>query len=492
MSRESASEVGNLLADKWRILRRLGAGGMGTVYEASHRNGKRVAIKILHADLRSNEQARARFVREGYIANRVNHSGVPSVLDDGETADRGAYLVMDLLHGETLESRTRATGENRAKLSLPEIRQITLTVLDVLSAAHDQGIVHRDIKPSNVFLSTDGSVKLLDFGIARMRGVPEQDSVTLSHGGVALGTPAFMAPEQARGHWDEVDCRTDIWSVGALMFALLTGRNVHQGQSSNELMILSATSPAPPIASIRSDLPPDFARIVDRALSFHRELRWPDARAMHSAIRSLQVQPQPDEFAAITHNSCAIESPRASTTSDQLNAVVEGPRKLPRSAWLPLAAAALCCFFTVVWLAGSRAVQAATPAHGAVTATSQAAIPADHAVTATSQAAIPAGRAVMPSGSPQDVQPAEPATSPAPTDAAVLAASPSNAIVRAPRGVDLARKSGGRVAAPSHAALAENPTPLRPGSSATAAPDRPVPALTPAGSGADDWLERRK
>ena len=352
-----ALAIADLLCDKWRILRVLGAGGMATVYEAEHRNGKRVAIKVLHPELRSNKQARARFLREGYIANSVDHPSVPSVLDDGETIERDAFLVMDLLHGENLEARRKG-----GRLSPHEVRHIGSAVLDALNAAHDKGIVHRDIKPSNVFLTTDGSVKLLDFGIARMReSIQEQDgTLSLSRSGSTLGTPSFMSPEQARGHWEEVDSRTDIWGVGALMFALLSGRNVHEGQTPNDLMIVSATVPAPPIASIASEVPADLARVVDRALAFHRELRWPDARAMKRALESLTLMPTPNDTAAEREPN-ASESTVAST-SDQLCAVVEGPRRSGRAVVLPLASALALGVLVLAWLTASP-IDASTATH---------------------------------------------------------------------------------------------------------------------------------
>jgi len=453
--------VGSVLCDKWRILRVLGAGGMATVYEATHRNGKRVAMKILHSELRTNEQARARFLREGYIANRVDHPNVPSVLDDGETSDCDAFLVMDLLHGETLETRNKA-----GRLSLHEVLRIALALLDVLAAAHEKGIVHRDIKPSNVFLSTDGAVKLLDFGIARIREVmPEQDCATLSRGEFALGTPSFMAPEQARGHWDEVDARTDIWSVGALMFALLTGRNVHQGQTIHELMILSATAPATPVASLRPELPADYARVVDRALSFHRELRWPDARAMHSAIRSLLQKAGLGELAASTESSSLLECTVASTT-DQLSAVIEVPRLSRRSGFLSLAGAALLASASLAWLASTDA---------------------GHAVPAPTRAVTAKG-----SEHPRDAQPA-PVTAPLPrTEVPRVFPPPINSSVLALGGVGAPRKSRPRSVAQNHMANLEESKGAKQVAPAASAPEPTLLTDAPGAPAADTWLERQK
>ncbi len=350
--------VGGVLCGKWQIVRQLGMGGMAVVYEASHRNGKRVAIKVLRADFRANKLARSRFLREGYIANRVNHPHVPSVLDDGETGDGDAFLVMDLLVGETLAAQQKLRA-----FSAAEVTRIADAVLDVLSAAHERGIVHRDIKPSNVFLTTDGVVKVLDFGIARLREARgDHDASTLTQRDSSPGTPAFMAPEQARGHWQDVGACTDIWAVGALMFVLLTGRAVHEGQTSNELLILSATSPAQPVASLRTDLPRELAVIVDRALAFHRALRWPDARAMQAALRALL-----HDSAAVSRlpseRSVALPSVRAEAlaTCDQLSAVVDVKRKTARSKSVTLVGLLLLSV-GLTWLtAAARARPASAP-----------------------------------------------------------------------------------------------------------------------------------
>ncbi|MDB4997467.1 MAG: uncharacterized protein JWM74_4899, partial [Myxococcaceae bacterium] len=162
--RSEATKIGSLIQDKWRIDKRLGAGGTATVFAATHRNGYRVALKMLHPEMASNEDILARFLREGYLANAVDHPGVTRVLDDGKTEDGHVFLVVELLEGESLEARARRHG---GKLPLGESLWFLDQMLDVLAAAHAQGVVHRDIKPENVFLTKDGVVKLLDFGLAR-------------------------------------------------------------------------------------------------------------------------------------------------------------------------------------------------------------------------------------------------------------------------------------------------------------------------------------
>jgi serine/threonine-protein kinase len=272
--------VGITLKDKWTLEELLGVGGMAAVYAATHRNGMRVAVKMLHPELSLNAEVRTRFLREGYVANRVEHPGAVIVLDDESVDDGSVFLVMELLEGETLAHRFERKARS---LAAPQILLIADQVLDVLAAAHEKQIVHRDIKPDNIFITKTGIVKLLDFGIARLRELSTQSSATRS--GSTMGTPAYMAPEQARARWDEVDARTDLWAVGATMFKLLSGRVVHVAETLNEQLLAAMTVPAPPIASLVPTAPIPLVSIVDKALAFDREDRWPDARQMQEAVR---------------------------------------------------------------------------------------------------------------------------------------------------------------------------------------------------------------
>jgi serine/threonine protein kinase len=273
------ARVGTTLREKWRLDNLLGVGGMAAVYSSTHRNGNRVAIKLLHPELAVNQEIRQRFLREGYLANKVEHPGAVTVLDD-EVDDEGAvFLVMELLDGETLADRCERKARS---LAVEEILLVADQLLDVLAAAHDKKIVHRDIKPDNIFLCRSGEIKLLDFGIARLREL----STSATRTGAAMGTPAYMAPEQARARWKEVDARTDVWAVGATLFRLLTGRVVHQADTVNEQLLAAMTRPAPSLQSIVPTAPPVVVEIIDRALAFDRKDRWPDARRMQQAVRS--------------------------------------------------------------------------------------------------------------------------------------------------------------------------------------------------------------
>ena len=291
--RRAEGRIGSVLRGKWRIDRLLGVGGMAAVYAGTHRNGKRGAIKILHVELSADPEVRRRFLQEGYVANKVDHPGAVSVLDDDIAEDGAVFLVMELLEGQTLEALAHTRPGER--LGVVEALGLTDQLLEVLAAAHDQGIVHRDLKPENLFLTREGRLKVLDFGIARVRELQGADRITRT--GSPMGTPAFLPPEQALGHWDQVGPRTDLWAAGATLFTLLTGRLVHQADTLNKLLLEAMTKPAPPILTLRPDLPQRVAALIDGALAFEVDKRWADARAMQGALREALGALKDDELA---------------------------------------------------------------------------------------------------------------------------------------------------------------------------------------------------
>ena len=271
--------VGTVFADKWRLDRVLGRGGMATVYAAVHRNRSRVAIKVLHAGLP--EEVLTRFLKEGYLNNIVEHPGAIHTLDDGVLPDGAAYLVMELLDGENLRERIEREGP----MALPDAVGIATAVLDVLEAAHTAKIVHRDVKPDNVFLLRTGGTKLLDFGIARERILGASRSETVV--GLVMGSPGFMAPEQALGLTDEIDERTDLWAAGATLFFALTGRELRNGRTVEEKLAM-AMGVLPRIALLAPELPLPIAVVLDRALAYDRDARFPSAVDMRRALMTAQ------------------------------------------------------------------------------------------------------------------------------------------------------------------------------------------------------------
>lgn len=279
----ASARVGTQINAKWTIDAYLGSGGMATVFAATHRNGSRAALKVLHAEFARDEAIRTRFLREGKIANKIDHPSVVQISDD-DLSDLGeAFLVMELLEGETLEHRLREKGT----LSFEEIFQVFDPIVDLLGNAHDVEIIHRDLKPENIFLTHSGDVKVLDFGIARFR--EESSRADATRQGTALGTPSFMAPEQALGLGDLVDGRADLFSVGACMFTALSGQRLHQARAENEAFVLAATKAAPSLATVAPELPVEIVAFVDKALSYERNSRFADARAMRGELRALWV-----------------------------------------------------------------------------------------------------------------------------------------------------------------------------------------------------------
>lgn len=275
--RAAEARVGRMVGGRLLLEAVIGVGGTATVYAARHRNGRAFAVKILHPEYAHHPGVRQRFLAEGYAANRVDHPDIVAVLDEGEDETGNVFIVMELLRGKSLLELLLEQG------TLPKEQVIfaTLRVLDVLAVAHDRGVLHRDIKPGNLFLTEDGALKVLDFGIARVEGNP---GAFATRPGTTLGTPAFMAPELAAGRLEQLDALTDVWAVGATMFQLLTGEPVHPSQTDNELLVLAATRPARSLAKVRPDLEPWLVAVVDRALSFERRNRWPNARAMRAAL----------------------------------------------------------------------------------------------------------------------------------------------------------------------------------------------------------------
>ncbi len=282
VEKRASARVGTEVKGKWKIDRLLGLGGMAAVYAATHRTGKRVALKILHREVSAIPDLRARFLREAYASNKVGHPGVVSVSDDDVTEDGAAFLVMDLLEGETVGARWIAQDK---RFDVRSALEVADQLLDVLVVAHEGGIVHRDIKPDNLFMVRGSGLKVLDFGIARVR---ELSSVTkgATYAGAVMGTPAFMPPEQARSRWADVDAQSDLWAVGATMFTLLSGRFVHDAETPNEQLAQAITRPAPPLIKVAPNAPADVAAIVDRALMYEKRDRFRNAAEMQKAVRA--------------------------------------------------------------------------------------------------------------------------------------------------------------------------------------------------------------
>jgi eukaryotic-like serine/threonine-protein kinase len=280
VDRRFQGRIGTTIRGKYRIEAFLNTGSMASVYAARHRNGSRVALKVLHPQLSRDPSLCERFRREGYYANAVEHSGVVHAIDDDFTEDGCAFLVLELLDGETLEQKRKRAG---GKLDVLDVLDYADRLLDVLSATHARGIIHRDLKPENIFVTSGGVLKVLDFGVARMDDGKKSSEMTGT--GMVLGTPAFMPPEQALGHRDQVDARSDVWAVGATLFNLISGEAVHTGDDAKAKLIATARKPARSLSTVAPDAPRPVVSAIDRALAYDRADRWEDVNAMREALR---------------------------------------------------------------------------------------------------------------------------------------------------------------------------------------------------------------
>ncbi|HEY8087711.1 MAG TPA: serine/threonine-protein kinase [Polyangiaceae bacterium] len=271
---------GELLGGKYVLEQRLGAGGMGEVWRARHvALDREVAIKVLRPEHADDRDVAARFLREARTANLVRHPNVVDVLDVGQDEHGAPFLVQELLRGQDL---ARHVAEQGGRLPVAAAMQLLLPVVDAVAFAHARGVVHRDLKPENVFLAREGEAvvpKLLDFGISHVAAGPRMTAT-----GVALGTPAYMAPEQIKGR--AVDARTDVWSLGVMVHEVLSGALPFTGETTADMFVQIATSPPIPLADAVPGVPEDLSRIVERCLCFAPEDRYADARALADDLRA--------------------------------------------------------------------------------------------------------------------------------------------------------------------------------------------------------------
>ncbi|WP_437896256.1 protein kinase domain-containing protein [Sorangium sp. So ce124] len=292
--------VGKTFAGTWWIERVLGTGGMGSVLLGRAADGSQVALKVLHPELNAIAEVRKRFLREGFIGNTLGGAdavpGVVRMLGSGETQEGLAYLTMEALQGETLFDRMARTGT----MPVGEVLALADQVLETLAIAHARGVVHRDLKPENIHLGNDGRVRMLDFGIARvvdgLTGLPEK---TATKTGMIMGTATYMAPEQATGLIHDIDGRTDLFGLGATMFRLLSGRQVHGEVTEAMEVIAAATEAAPPLASVAPGISPAVAAVVDRSLAFIKFHRYPNAETMRADVRAVRAGALPPYAQAV-------------------------------------------------------------------------------------------------------------------------------------------------------------------------------------------------
>src|SRR5882724_5834277 len=278
----------SVLDGRYRLDHLLGEGGMGAVWAATHLlTHKRVAIKLLKGEIASPETVR-RFVREARAASAVRHPNVVEIHDILTLDDSSPAMIMDLLEGETLAQYLERTGA----IQLAELASIMAPVLSAVGSAHAAGIVHRDLKPENIFLARlgDGRMepKVLDFGIAKLMRLGEK-MVTAGGGaftrtGAVLGTPYYMAPEQAFGERD-LDARADVWALGVILYECSSGHRPIDGENLGQVFKMITVGPTKPLSELVPDLPPDFVALVDRMMKRDRQLRIRDLREPFEFLR---------------------------------------------------------------------------------------------------------------------------------------------------------------------------------------------------------------
>src|ERR1700686_86894 len=274
----------------FRVIEKLGAGGMGVVYKAVDlRLDRPVALKFLPDNMVQDSQALERFRREARAASALNHPGICTIYDIGEQGGRG-FIAMEFIDGETLRSHIHGKA-----LSLEEILKLGIQIAEALDAAHAEGIIHRDIKPDNIFVTKRGPAKVLDFGLAKLvpKGIASADADSggevpgaTSIVGIISGTPSYMSPEQVRG--DNLDERTDIFSLGLLLYEMATGRQAFSGGTGGKIIEAVLTRSPVPARNINPDIPPRLEEIINKAVHKDRDQRYQHAADIRTDLQKLE------------------------------------------------------------------------------------------------------------------------------------------------------------------------------------------------------------
>src|SRR5713226_2784175 len=321
----------------YRILRQLGKGGMGIVYEAEDTKlGRRVALKFLPEDTRRDPQTLERFLREARAASALNHPGI-CIIHAIEEHDGRTFLAMELLEGQTLDKLIPLGA-----LPIPRIIDIGIQLADALDAAHKKGIIHRDVKPANIFVTERSAVKILDFGLAKL--LPEHhanfggetlgdpETLLLTSPGTAVGTVSYMSPEQARG--EELDPRSDLFSLGGVLYQLTTGKLPFPGSTSAVVFdkILNNAPVAP--VTLNPDVPAELERILNKALEKDRDVRYQVAAELRADLKRLQRGLDSAKGTGVSTSSTPVPTQLSTPVAQPTE-----PPRLPSSSSILIAAA---------------------------------------------------------------------------------------------------------------------------------------------------------
>ena len=273
-----ASLIGKAFSH-YKILEKLGEGGMGVIYRAEDLKLRRtVALKVLTESFTQDEESKRRFVREAQSASSLQHNNICTIHEIDETAEGQLFIAMDDYTGETLKQRIR-----RGTLEVKEVVNIARQIAEGLKNAHEHGIIHRDIKPANIFITTDGTIKILDFGLAKRK-----DRTQLTRGLARYGTVDYMSPEQIKG--EEVDQRTDIWSLGITLYEMLAGKPPFQADYEQSVVYLILNQDPEDLRTIRQEIPEKLLAIVEKSMAKERDERYDDMASVLDELRAVSIQ----------------------------------------------------------------------------------------------------------------------------------------------------------------------------------------------------------
>ncbi|MDQ3370817.1 MAG: serine/threonine protein kinase, partial [Myxococcota bacterium] len=280
----------------YRVARLLGIGGMGRVYKGVQPTiGSRVAIKVLSRECSDRRDLVERFFAEAKAVNLIRHESIVNVLDLAMLPDGRPYIIMEYLDGVPLASIIEHAVSSQAPLPLGGLARLAVEVLDALGAAHGKGVVHRDLKPDNIFVMPSGRPKVLDFGIAKLTDLTSGSSTRT---GSLLGTPHYMAPEQAAGR--PVDHRADLYAIGVILFECATGQKPFQAESLFDLLRQHVEAPPPSPRALRHDLPAELEHVILTALAKAPDQRFATTHAMSAALQQATAHLAPEQWTPIT------------------------------------------------------------------------------------------------------------------------------------------------------------------------------------------------